>query len=184
MAVVENKQLAYDSAVAQHISDIRDGLGLSQAALARRMCALGFRWFPQTVGAIEQPPRKGGPRRNVTIAELLGLALALETTVAELLSAHKDDPVLLPSGDALSPAFVDGLVCGLSPRAVTWDGDQPDFSSTADDYDAFVRILAELLRAGRGRYEVWRQPDGSTAIVIRGKPEPLGPGAAVTLDRG
>ncbi len=180
-----HKQLAYDRIVAENVTAARTRLGVSQARLARRMRALGFaRWYPQTVGAIEQPPAGRDALRNITVTEVLGLALALETTVAELLSAAPGDPVVLPSGEALSPSFVGGLVCGLSPRALSWqDDDQPDFSSTAAGYDAFVQMLAELLRAGRGRYEVWRQPDGSTAIVIRQDREPLGPPAAVTLDR-
>jgi transcriptional regulator with XRE-family HTH domain len=179
---MERMGATFDAVIAHNVLVRRAMLKLSQAAVARRMTALGYTiWKQQTVVAVEHS------RRRLAAVELLGLALALETTIAALLTpSEEDSPTELPSGAAVSGPQMTGLVHGLASRAVTWQDDQPEFGATAMEYDAFVRILAELLRmpGGSGSYEVYRQPDGSIAIVIRQDREPFGRPAAVTLDRG
>jgi transcriptional regulator with XRE-family HTH domain len=54
--------------------------GHDQADLAERMQSLGFGWRPATVSEIER--ERGG--RNVTVAEMLGLVIALETPMEQL----------------------------------------------------------------------------------------------------
>lgn len=155
----------YGQVLAANVAGARGRRGLTQASLARRMVRLGFtQWRQQTVGTIERD------ERGLAAAEALGLAVALETSVAELLCPPEGSMVSLPSGDLLSPSYVAGLVYGMfSPGTVAWDGDAPRFQTAAASFSAFVRVLAELLRmpGGRGRYEVFERDDGSTAIVIR-----------------
>jgi transcriptional regulator with XRE-family HTH domain len=156
---------SYGQVLAANVAEARARRRLSQASLARRMVALGFaQWRQQTVGTIERD------ERGLAAGEALGLAVALETSVAELLCPPEGAMVSLPSGDVLSPSFVAGLVYGMfSPGTVTWQDDEPRFQTAAAEFSAFVRVLAELLRmpGGRGRYEVFERDDGSTAIVIR-----------------
>ena len=73
----------YAQALAAKIEQARAGLRLSQKALGNRMSALGFGWRQQVVAAVES-----GERRLLA-EEMLGLALALETTLQEFLSLFR-----------------------------------------------------------------------------------------------
>lgn len=66
--------------IGKNIAVARTECGLSQDSLAKRMTELGHKWYGTTVGRIE----KG--ERVVTVEELFGLSLALQTTVHQLLS--------------------------------------------------------------------------------------------------
>src|SRR5438876_11910658 len=66
-------------AVAENVRAMRGARGLSQGDLAERMKAEKFDWRQATVSEIERGAR------NVTVDELLGLALILEATPADLL---------------------------------------------------------------------------------------------------
>lgn len=77
---------AYTQAVARNIITARTRCrGLTQTGLASRMQALGFDWRQQTVARVELA------KRPVEPDEVLGLALALETTIQELLSPSESD---------------------------------------------------------------------------------------------
>ena len=65
--------------LAENLRRLRGLRDLSQSDLAERMTALGHRWLRQTVTDVE---RRG---RVVNIDELIGLALALQTSIAGLL---------------------------------------------------------------------------------------------------
>jgi transcriptional regulator with XRE-family HTH domain len=91
--------------VAGNIRAYRQLRGLEQAALARRMLSLGFTWRQVTVSDIERN------QRDVTVAELLGLAVALDTTIENLVDTRGPEgrrgPDLLISD---RPALADGPV--------------------------------------------------------------------------
>jgi transcriptional regulator with XRE-family HTH domain len=68
--------------VAGNIRAYRQLRGLDQATLARHMRQLGFAWRQVTVSEAERN------ERSVTIAEMLGLAAALATTVEQLVDTR------------------------------------------------------------------------------------------------
>jgi len=115
---------SYGGVVAANIRAARSRKGLTQDALAARMRHLGFTaWLRQTVPSVE----KG--RRRVTADEILGLALALETTIPALMGAtDMDDDVEIPNGQRIGAASVERLAGrGTNDRAVAW---APDNSVT------------------------------------------------------
>ena len=109
--------------ISRNIVAARARLRLNQASLAARMQALGYGWYPQTVGVVER-----GERR-VVADELHALSRALDTSVAALLRPTGDDrAVAFPSGDTIAAASVARSVgAGENDGAVTWDGDRPVF---------------------------------------------------------
>jgi len=116
----------YGKILGRNISAARGRLQLSQAAIARRMAALGFDWHQQTAGAIE----KG--RRRVTAEEILGLSWALQTSIAALMAPAPEDQALeFPSGEAVSIAHVRLSARGFYDGAVTWHGNTPVVSPAA-----------------------------------------------------
>jgi transcriptional regulator with XRE-family HTH domain len=109
--------------VASNIRARRHFRGMEQAELARRMQSLGFAWRRATVSDIERN------KRNVSLGEALGLAVALDTTIEELIDTRGggqrgpdlliSDRPPLPDGPVepfdrridLPPASVSALVC-------------------------------------------------------------------------
>lgn len=110
----------YADVLTANIRGARGRMQITQSALADRMRALGFQWEQQTVGMVE----KG--KRRVTAEEILGLALALETTIGRLMGAREEDgPIALPGGMLLAADSVECLAgCGVNDHAVAWDGDR------------------------------------------------------------
>lgn len=117
--------MTYDKVVAANITAARARLRLSQRAIAVRMEALGFEWRQQIAAAAE------GGRRRLTVAELLGLALALETSIGALLDPGPDDrQIQLPGGGMVPRGSVMRSVRHFNDGAVTWlSDDRPDFGS-------------------------------------------------------
>ena len=121
---------SYAEELAANIRGARARAGVSQADLAARMTALGFRWAYQTVGKTEHATRP------VTAAEIAGLALALETTVPILMRAAEGDHLVtlpgLPPGtgaslepdkmNALGAAAITHLADGHNDRTISWAG--------------------------------------------------------------
>jgi transcriptional regulator with XRE-family HTH domain len=68
--------------LARNLGAVRRLRGWRQELVAERMNFLGHPWTRQTVGEAEQG------RRNVTVDELLSLALVLEITISQLLDAR------------------------------------------------------------------------------------------------
>jgi transcriptional regulator with XRE-family HTH domain len=133
----------YASAVVVNITRARTKLRLSQKSLGSRMKALGFSWRQQIVNAVET-----GERR-LQLDELLGLALALETTLQELLSPSESDretPVTLPSGETVSADYVTRLVYGQVGDAVTWIDDKPEFGPEARRTSPSTRMFGQMMR--------------------------------------
>jgi hypothetical protein len=86
------------------------------------MRSLGFEWHQQTVGAVER-----GERR-VTAEEILGLSVALETTIDVLMMPQWDGQcVTLPAGQWIGLPAARPL-----PRPTQsdlWDGDESRLST-------------------------------------------------------
>src|SRR6266568_7524351 len=84
---------------------------LQQSDVAARMQALGYKWVRQTAGET----LKG--RRRLVAEEVMALAIALETTVRELMVPHEDDALIVfPSGIKVA-----GMRLLSNDRSVTWD---------------------------------------------------------------
>ena len=117
--------------VADNVRGFRQLRGIDQSILARRMEGLGYGWRQVTVSEVERD------QRNVTAAELLGLALVLETSIEQLLDPRGPERVRGPglsfaerepdSGVifAIPATRVVNLVCthALYP-IVQWDDDE------------------------------------------------------------
>lgn len=114
----------YGEILARRIRAVRAEKQLKQDSVARRMRALGFEaWTRQIVGSTEKPTRR------VTAAEIIGLALALETSVPTLLTAVPDDEaVAFPTGDLAVQSMVK-LVTGFNDKSVRWEDDKPVFTA-------------------------------------------------------
>jgi transcriptional regulator with XRE-family HTH domain len=96
---------SYGTVIGRNISAARGRLQITQRASAERMRALGFGWKQQTVTAAE----KG--RRGVTAEEILGLAVALETSVSRLMSPGDGDGIIrLPGGQRIAPFTIARMV--------------------------------------------------------------------------
>jgi transcriptional regulator with XRE-family HTH domain len=131
--------------LARNIRALRGLRGWRQELVAERMMFLGHQWTRQTVGEVEQG------RRNVTVDELLSLALVLVITVDRLLDArpgriifpdakepNRKVALLRPTSVAVDYAntrapemLIDagdlhGVLCGHEvDMTVTWDDVEP-----------------------------------------------------------
>jgi transcriptional regulator with XRE-family HTH domain len=111
---------AYGHVLAQNIRAARSRKGLGQALVAERMKALGYQeWRTQTVSATE----KG--RRRVLAEEILGLALALETSISGLMAATPDDRTVDLAAGPIEAKSVERLATGFNDHAILWKGDVP-----------------------------------------------------------
>jgi transcriptional regulator with XRE-family HTH domain len=97
--------------LASNIRAARSRIGLDQADVTTRMRKLGFgTWHRQTLGNIETS------KRRVTAEEVIGLALALETTIPRLLEPLAEDGwVQMPSGELVAPSVIADLARGRVP---------------------------------------------------------------------
>jgi transcriptional regulator with XRE-family HTH domain len=111
--------------VADNVRAYRHLRRLDQAGLARRMYSFGmFPWSRVTVSEVERG------ERNVTVAELFGLAFTLATTIEHLLDTRgperkqgprmalydkSEDPTERRFHVALRPEVVAALVCATPP---------------------------------------------------------------------
>jgi transcriptional regulator with XRE-family HTH domain len=113
----------YAEVLAKNVRAARARKGFEQEPVAARMRALGFSaWRRQTVAGVE----KNG--RRLAADEVLGLAIALETSLTSLLEPARDDgPITLPSGAELPFLTVHELVWGGNELTVMWDDGVPAF---------------------------------------------------------
>ena len=109
---------SYSNVLARNLRAARSRIGLGQESVAERMRALGYEaWLRQTVGATERG------RRRPTAEEILGLALALETTIARTDGrSDQDDKMELPAEvHTIGAVSVERLAGrGVNDRSVTW----------------------------------------------------------------
>lgn len=111
--------------LADNIHGHRSLRRMSQQALADQMKALGHGWWRATVSEVE---RAG---RTVTTDELLALALALDTTIADLLDPTGPDgrgtdgvyigDIAYPDGASFLPSRI-GQLLARSVAPVHFDG--------------------------------------------------------------
>jgi len=117
----------YVDVLVRNIRAARSRLGLDQADVVARMRALGYEtWYRQTMGKVERAERR------VSAEEILGLAAALETTVARLMTPLWEDKwIELPSGESLRVGAVVTLVTGelaaddSIPQDIHWYENKP-----------------------------------------------------------
>jgi 8-oxo-dGTP pyrophosphatase MutT (NUDIX family) len=143
---------------------------LSQADLAERMRALGFgEWRRQTAGNTESG------KRRVTAEELLGLALALDTTMARLTSSPDENGarnVILLSG-----VVIPGRRVNFDDGSMRWDGNMPEparqSAATTALFDRLAQpVVAAIVTSDRGVL-VGRRNDGKPPWgFITGEIEP------------
>lgn len=140
----------YGEVLARNIRAARSRAGLQQEPLAARMRALGYSaWLRQTVANVEKA------RRRVTAEEILGLSLALQTTMAALMAPDDDDKTVdLPSGHVMSAAFTQLSAYGFhaDSAAVTWESDSPVFpqlGSVQPSWQAAPSPMPAIQRARR-----------------------------------
>jgi 8-oxo-dGTP diphosphatase len=181
---VPDSEDAYRLILGRNISGDRGRLQLSQTAVATRMRELGFEdWHQQTVASVE----KG--KRRVTGEEVLGLVLALETTLPRLLAPIGGDLwVELPSGSGrLLPAMevirlTNGAKGGTGTlrwhknalaRAVVSPGEVEGVHwNTPTEEDQLQPVVAAIVTSDRGVL-VGRRNDGKPPwTFIAGEQEP------------
>jgi transcriptional regulator with XRE-family HTH domain len=150
-------RLTYRQIVGRNISAARGRLRLRQSELAERMRTLGFEvWTQQTVAVSEKATRR------VTTEEILGLAVALETSIASLMSgADFDGFIELPNGQLIGAVSVERLAGrGMNDRSVKWAGND----------SASYSVLRRL--SGMDPLD----PSAPVGIVLRpGTPSPKAP---------
>ena len=138
---------------------------LLQSSLAERMRQLGWkRWHPQTVSEVE------AGRRDLRADELLGLAIALETTINVLTMAPLDvGAVKLPNGTLVGSRRLYDMADGTT----SWDGDRPEITRPSGVPPVIDAQLAgrreELRRLEDYVAEVRRQAVGEAPLS---EPEP------------
>jgi 8-oxo-dGTP pyrophosphatase MutT (NUDIX family) len=163
-------------------------------------------WLYQTVGNVERC------KRRVTAEEILGLALALDTTIAALMGASDQDGMVeLPGGQAIGTISVERSAGrGVNDRTITWRGtaapsvtslrrlpgvdpfdrewlSQPHFTETPDKWHpgpgtGQQPVVAAIVTSPRGVL-IGRRNDGKPPwTFIAGEQEP-GEQAADTIVR-
>ena len=113
----------YGAVISRNVVAARARTGLKQSEVAARMRALGYSWHPQTVGEVE----KGN--RRVVAEEILGLSLALGTSMGVLLGPAPDDLLIaLPAGQQIDRMTVLHSIGRTAAAVVRWEGNEPHFA--------------------------------------------------------
>lgn len=148
----EPSQRHYRDILAANVRAARARLDLEQDVLAARMKALGYGWHRQTVGTVERA------RRRLSAEEILGLSLALETSISELMApdaAAKGGLVALPSENTLPASSVSSSAgVGVNEGWLRWSGDNPIWPSSAIEQT----IAGAEDRAAEARASLARRP--------------------------
>lgn len=169
---------AYDDTVRDNVKARRAQLRIDQESLAKRMCELGFKWVRQTVGSVEN-----GSRR-LSVTELLGVSLALETSISAMSAPDTSIPsqraIELPNGEAL-PATTISMSAGIGHNdgLLRWEGDTAIWPSAG---------LIEAASYNDGTADMRERTDDGRRALARGieeydTPKDLGATAQQTLLR-
>ena len=158
----------YSKLLARNIATARTRAELRQSDLAERMRALKVPWYPQTVSEAEQG------RRAIKAAELLPLAVALETTVWALTSAPPGmAAVTLPSGEVIGAQRITRI-----DRSATWEGNQLKVAPLSRQEPLIESLIAERLAEAEVlaayRDDLRRQAAGDSHDDDKTGPEPSG----------
>ncbi len=162
-------------ALADNARQIRGLRKLSQDDVAERMTALGHTWSRQTTSDVERN------LRNVTVDELLGLALVLGAPIGQLLDPrgvlqvfrtaidpgdpdlpytkprHIDNPtpIEIPgtAGMGIPPAALQALIESRVTLSLAWDGKPAGIGiePVADHFEDFVEIVDDFRNRGADR---------------------------------
>lgn len=123
---MQPEPIEFTQLLARNLRKARAAAQLSQEDTRKRMNALGFtKWLGSTVSLVMRG------KRRVTAEELIGLALALETTPGQLLTPEDDagyQQIVMPSGFAFPGRRLFGL-----GQYVTWEDDEPVLVTKPDD---------------------------------------------------
>lgn len=146
---------SYGEVLALNVRAARSRKRLGQASVVARMRALGYdQWHRQTMGKVER-----GERR-LMVEEILGLALALETSIGMLLDPTRDDQlVTLPAGQHMQVMTVLRSVRHFNDGMVYWEGDEPRFDRDEPNLDnadlgSFdMAVTPEMMRRRNARLE-------------------------------
>lgn len=159
------KTVGVSQALAASVRSLRERENLTQDDLAKAMQELGFRWVRVTVSQVE------GQRREISVAELLGLASMFGVGV---------DQLLWPDGSAeglkVSSKLIldrDRLMAGLLTMRVVM---QWIDAAKADGGHAMQMLMTERLgRAYRARvHELADELRGTAAWIEEKAAETLG----------
>lgn len=158
-----------DDVLADNVRAYRKLRGLSQEQLGERMAELGHGWTAGIVGFVERG------ERNVTVNELLGLALVLGVPIGKLLApagilgVHPgavidEDGVEVPNPTALDVGLAEPLSFGVAEvwlagevtAGLTADGDvrfqaAPPMADYGDEALAMRELLAKTFNEARAR---------------------------------
>jgi 8-oxo-dGTP diphosphatase len=179
---------SYGLLISRNIVAARARARMSQSALAARMRALGYGWYPQTVGSVER-----GERR-LEISELLAAALALETSIAALLDpSHDEQFVELPSGDRVLAKTVLRSIRHFNDGMVSWQGNKPRLATREPESWPETGIGRDLRQAAEGARAIaefglaetadWREREARLNPMPEGGwPEPSPPPRRIRSD--
>jgi transcriptional regulator with XRE-family HTH domain len=149
--------------IARRVREVREERHLTAAQLAERLTAVGVAWDRNTVTKLET-----GRRANVSVAELLALAVVLEVAPMHLLVPLKDEqPYAVTPGRVEAARWVRSFVRGSAPL----DGIDPrrfysqvpagewEFSEAfrEGDEDGQVRALREEMQRLREEMQAHRR---------------------------
>ena len=155
----------YSKLLARNIAAARTRLQLRQSDLAERLRNQGVPWYPQTVSEAEQG------RRAIRAAELLPLAIALETTVTVLTSPPPEmAAVIVPSGEVIGAQRITRL-----DGSTVWEGNRLRVAQSARQEPLIESLIAERLaeaEALKAVREELRRP--RLAVVAAIVTSPLG----------
>lgn len=148
--------LPYARLLARNIAAARTVLHLRQSDLSERMREQDVPWYPQTVSEAE------AGRRAVRAAELLPLAIALETTVWALTAAPPGTiAVALPSGEVISARRVVEV-----DESAVWDGNRLKVTPPSRRTPLIESLIAERRREAEAleayREELRRSESGDS----------------------
>lgn len=98
--------------IARRVKELRGARGWTSAQLGEAVSKHGVQWDRFTVASLEN-----GKRQNVTVAELLALALTLGVAPVNLLVPLDDRPYLVTPGRVESADAVRAWIRGEEPLA-------------------------------------------------------------------
>lgn len=118
----------YVDVMAENIRAARESQGIAQERVSARMRALGYgQWGRTTAGSVER-----GMRRLLA-EEIIGLAIALETSVGQLLDPNLDEHiVMLPSGQPATVETIRDSIRFVNDGTIRWHEDLPRFDAGWD----------------------------------------------------
>lgn len=153
--------------VAQRVKELRTRRGLTAEQLAARLVEQGVSWQRGTVAKLET-----GRRENITVAELLALAVVLDVAPVHLLvPPDSDTPYRVSDTQTATPQSARGWIRGFEP--LTGADPRKFFSEVPlNEYGSdngaeryvWVRQAIDYLARAAGRW--YRREDGTGVFEI------------------